>query len=122
MWQRFELRSMRACQSGYWRDSLVSATPRSATSPTGALGGMTMLKMVGAGKRGSKNIQIVVFGLSHTNLDRLREGQPIHFPGEDVGIENVEIMIFAGESEQSMQRELAELIGPKTQTKIDPRF
>jgi hypothetical protein len=78
--------------------------------------------MVGAGKRGSKNVQVVVFGLSHVNLERLREGQPIHFPGEDVGIQNIEFIIFSGVDERTMQRELHELIGPKTEVKIDPRF
>jgi len=80
-----------------------------------------MLKMVGNGKRGDRPIRFVVFGLSHTNLDRLRAGQPITFPGEDVGIEGVEFLIFAGETEQSMGRELADLVGPNTKTRIDRR-
>jgi hypothetical protein len=31
-------------------------------------------------------------------------------------------MIFAGESEQAMQREFHELIGPETEVHIDPRL
>jgi hypothetical protein len=81
-----------------------------------------MLKMVGAGKRGDKNIQVVMLGLSHINLDRLREGQPIRFAGEDVGIPAAEFVIFAGVDERTMQRDLSELIGPRTRVKIDPRF
>lgn len=80
-----------------------------------------MLKMVGAGKRGRQRIKLVVLGLSHLNLERLQQGQPIHFPGEDVTIPGVEFMIFSGATEATMAREMEELIGPQTKTKIDPR-
>lgn len=80
-----------------------------------------MLKMVGPGHRGPRKIKLIVLGLSHLNLERLRQGQPIHFPGEDVTIPGVEFMIFSGATEATMARELEELVGPNTKTKIDPR-
>lgn len=81
-----------------------------------------MLKMVGSGKRQDGTIvDTVVLGLSKVNIKRLQEGKPIIFKGEDVRIPCVEFIIFAGDTEASMTRELEELIGPNTQTKIDPR-
>jgi hypothetical protein len=77
-----------------------------------------MLKMVGEARGGRK---LVILGLSHMNLQRLKQGKPIHFPGEDVALAGVEVMIFSGKTEQSMARDLADLVGPGTQTKIDPR-
>ena len=73
-----------------------------------------MLKMVGSGKRNGRPIKLVLLGLSHINLDRLKADQPIKFAGEEVGIDDVEFVIFSGETEQSMARELADLVGPKT--------
>lgn len=80
-----------------------------------------MLKMIGKGKRGDQDIDLIVFGLSQGNLDRLKEGRPITFPGEQIGLANVEFIIFSGETEQSMARELADLVGPETNVKIDPK-
>lgn len=80
-----------------------------------------MLKMVGRGERDGCEIKLVVLGLSSTNRNRLQEGKPIIFLGEEVEIPGVEFIIFAGETEQSMARDLAELIGPNTKTEIDPR-
>ncbi len=80
-----------------------------------------MLKMVGAGKRYGRPIKVIVLGLSRINIDRLGKGQPIEFSGEDVGLEDVEIVIFAGATEELMARQLADLIGPQTQTNMDPR-
>jgi len=65
-----------------------------------------MLKAGGRGVRDGKPVQFVVLGLSHLNLARLKEDRPI---------------IFAGETEQSMARQLADLIGPGTRTRIDPK-
>jgi len=78
-----------------------------------------MLKMVGDAKRDGRPIKLVVLGLSHMNLARLKDGQPIKFAGEDVGIAGVEVLIFVGETEQSMARELSDLIGPQTDVRID---
>lgn len=81
-----------------------------------------MLKMYADGEKDGKPVKIVVFGLSHKNLEKLREGKPIVVKGTDVGLEDVQIMIFAGKDEQTMQREFAQFIGPDTEVHIDPRL
>jgi hypothetical protein len=80
-----------------------------------------MLKIYANGEKDGKQIKLVVLGLSYVNLDRLRQGQPIKFNGATVGLDNnIEFMIFSGQSEQTMQREFHELIGPDTKVSIDP--
>jgi hypothetical protein len=81
-----------------------------------------MLKLAGKGMRDGKPVRLVVLGLSHQNLKRLKAGQPIQFKGEDVEIEGIDFLIYSGQTEQTMARELADLVGPRTQTRIDPRF
>ena len=82
-----------------------------------------MLKMYANGEKDGKPIRLVIFGLSFKNLDKLREGMPIKFNGVTAGLsDDIEFMIFSGATEQSMQREIAELIGPETKTHIDPRL
>jgi hypothetical protein len=82
-----------------------------------------MIRMAARGVKNGKSVHVVVLGLSHSNLDRLRDGQPIKFDGAELGLpEGTEIMIFAGETERAMQRDVVDLIGPGTQTKIDPRL
>jgi hypothetical protein len=57
--------------------------------------------------------EFILFGLSHENLDRLRDGSPIAFDGTPYGVP-MEIVIVAGETE----KEIAEgLIGPETTVK-----
>lgn len=62
----------------------------------------------------------LVCGLSHINLDRLREGKPIKIDGAAIGLP-IDLFIFAGETEQTMARELSEFVGPETQTSIDKK-
>jgi hypothetical protein len=83
-----------------------------------------MLKMFAKGKReNGKPMRLVVLGLSHGNLDRLRAGSPIRFNGATAGLDDdIEFLICAGETEQSMQREFHHLIGPGTDVNIDPRL
>jgi hypothetical protein len=82
-----------------------------------------MLKMAGKGSKDGHEIHLVILGLSHLNLDRLRAGQPITFAGDEVGLaDTVQVMIFAGETEQAMAHELAELVGEKTEVKISNRL
>lgn len=65
--------------------------------------------------------ELLIFGLSRINLDRLKADQPIAFRGDTVGLPGLEIMIFAGETEQSMARDLAEFVGPNTRVSISKR-
>lgn len=65
--------------------------------------------------------ELVLLGLSHRNLDRLRNGEPIKINGGDLGLK-ADIVIFAGKTEQTMHAELEDLIGPDTKVHIDPRL
>lgn len=53
---------------------------------------------------------ILMFGLSHENLRRMKDlGQPIRFDLAELGIQpSVSVVIFVGETEESMREELAE--------------
>jgi len=81
-----------------------------------------MLKMHAVGKKDDKPHHLVVLGLSYANLARLKKGEPISLDGGEVGLPGVDVLIFAGETEQTMARDVAEFIGPETETKIDPRL
>lgn len=65
--------------------------------------------------------QLLILGLSAENRKRLAEGRPIDLSRKTHGLAipaGLRIMIFAGETEESMRAELASLIGPETvQTK-----
>jgi hypothetical protein len=83
-----------------------------------------MLKMYANGKHADgKPVRLVVFGLSHNNLDELRKGRPITFNGATAGLdEDIEFLIFSDASERVMHRKFQELIGPETEVHIDPRL
>lgn len=81
-----------------------------------------MLKMVGSGVKNGKPVKLVVFGLSHNNLELLKARRPIEFSGDIVDLPDVQFVIFAGETEQSMGEEVYGLIGPDTDVKIDPKL
>jgi hypothetical protein len=84
---------------------------------------VVVLKIQLTGKmKDGRLVHLVVLGLSRTNLARLKKGQPIRFDAAEVGLPDVEVLIFAGETEQSMAREIADLIGPETEVRIDPRL
>lgn len=80
-----------------------------------------MLKAGAHGKHDGRDVKIVLLGLSKVNITRLQAGQPITFAGEDVGLPGVEFLIFSGDTEASMARQLEELIGPATDVRMDPR-
>jgi hypothetical protein len=82
-----------------------------------------MLKMGGRGTMHGKPIELMIIGLSHRNLKELKKGHPIKCSAADFGCTgDIEILIFSGETEQAMQREMHELIGPETRVSIDPRL
>jgi hypothetical protein len=82
-----------------------------------------MLKMGGSGHKDGKPVRFIVFGLSHKNLEELKAKHPITCSIRDFKIDaDIDIIIFSGETEQSMQREMAELVGPETDVQIDPRL
>jgi len=53
---------------------------------------------------------LIVIGLSHENLKRLKAGKPIHFDLKELGIKGYQMFIFAGKTEESMKKELKEQI------------
>ncbi len=81
-----------------------------------------MLKMVAKGKKNGKNITCLIFGLSYKNLEELKKGHAIKINGEEIHAPGFDFLIFCGETEQSMGRELSELVGPNTKVNIDPRL
>lgn len=50
--------------------------------------------------------KLIGLGLSHENLKRLKDNQPIRFKGESVGLDGVDVLIFAGKTEESMAAKL----------------
>lgn len=60
---------------------------------------------------------LLVLGLSALNRQRLADGKPIDISRASHGLaipEGLRIMIFAGDTEESMRAEMASLIGPTT--------
>ena len=64
-----------------------------------------MIKVRGQAKDGSP---IIVIGLSHSNLDRLRAGQPISFGLTDIGLTG-SCIILAGKTEAAIIKELTDV-------------
>jgi hypothetical protein len=61
--------------------------------------------------------QLLILGLSRENIRRLQEGQPIDLSQKTHGVampRGLKICIFAGETEESMRQQMADLIGPTT--------
>ena len=58
--------------------------------------------------------KLLGLGLSHMNLERLKDNQPIRFKGEPLGLDGVDILIFAGKTEASMAQGLDPAITAKT--------
>jgi hypothetical protein len=70
----------------------------------------------GKGQRNGR--ETLIFGLSHMNLERLKEDMPIHIHGEEMSIP-YDIVIFAGETEEAMAEMVA---NPDTIIhRIDPK-
>ena len=63
--------------------------------------------------------EIIGFGLSEENIKRLKEGKPIMFDANDLGIEGSKIVIFYGKTEQDMQDDLSKYIGKNTKYSSD---
>ena len=67
---------------------------------------------------------LLVLGISHGNVDRLKQGDPIYFdpaalritPGTPIGA----IALFYGKDEAELARTLRTLIGPQTDVIVVP--
>lgn len=66
-----------------------------------------MLKATGSRDNGQK---FVLLGLSEINLSKLREGQPIHIFGAELGIDH-DIIICWGQTEDALAADLSKLFG-----------
>ena len=78
-----------------------------------------MVKMVATHEDGSK---ILMLGLSQENVNRLKEGKPILFGTEDLGLGwNGRVCIFYGKTEHDMLEDVSGWIGPHSKISIDPR-
>lgn len=55
------------------------------------------------------------FGLSETNIQKLREGRPIHVHAEEMGLSH-DILIFWGTTNEAMEKKFRDhgYIGPDT--------
>lgn len=71
-----------------------------------------MVKFVASRENGRK---IVGIGITAGNIERLRNGKPIHIHLEELGLPwACEVMIIYGDTEQSLADDLKGLIGPDT--------
>lgn len=52
--------------------------------------------------KASKKPNLMILGLSHENLKRLKGGEPIKFNMSELGLGNIDVFIFSGETESSM--------------------
>jgi hypothetical protein len=79
-----------------------------------------MLKMMAAGKdpETRQPVTIVVFGLSHKNLDKLKDGWPIKIDGDELNLPGFKFFIFTGPTEDLMMEEVQDMIGPETEIRI----
>jgi len=82
-----------------------------------------MLKMYATVEENGETRRLVIFGLSHGNIGRLLNGDPIKFRGETCGLPpDVDVMIFVGENEREMAKEFAQFVGPETKVNVDPKL
>ena len=63
---------------------------------------------------GSDKETLVGFGLSEENIKALKEGKPISIDMSEMGIKDTRVMIFYGETEEDMEKELSSFINPET--------
>lgn len=49
---------------------------------------------------------LVIFGLSRLNMEKLQEGKPIIFDGSEVGADGFRFLIVFGETENDIARDL----------------
>ena len=56
---------------------------------------------------------LILLGLEEGNVDRLRNGKPIHIHADDLGFAG-EIVIILGKDADHLAEQLAPMIGPST--------
>lgn len=61
-----------------------------------------------------KGGNLIGFGLSEDNVKNLKQGKLIYINMEEMGFNDIQVMIFYGKTEQDMQNDLSEFISEKT--------
>lgn len=82
-----------------------------------------MIRAVAYNHTTKRNILLV--GLSFSNLDKLRAGPRdnfINISGRDTGDIPLDVIIFAGETESAMTDYMQEFISDKTKITISPKL
>ncbi len=69
-----------------------------------------MIKFTGKSKA---NRTIIGFGLSDMNLQKLKQGQPIYFFGEEVGVPGTDFTILYGKTEKDLESMLKKKTDPQ---------
>lgn len=62
----------------------------------------------------SGNRLLLGIGLSEGNIELLKEGRPIVFSGEDLGIRNLTVIVDYGETEQALVDKYSRFITKET--------
>lgn len=56
---------------------------------------------------------LIIIGLSKMNIDHLQEGRPIVFDLKEVAMDEIKrVFIFAGDTEETMLKDIEQLIHP----------
>ncbi len=59
-----------------------------------------------------KKGNLIVLGLSDENLERLKKDQPIKFNLKELGLQDMDILIFNGKTEDEMYKQMKDAIDP----------
>lgn len=60
----------------------------------------------------AKRGNFLILGLSDTNMERLKKGEPIKFNLNELELPDLDVLIFNGKDEQAMQQMMKESIHP----------
>ena len=72
---------------------------------------------------GDEKEPLIGLGLSHMNLDRLRDGKPLKVDLKELGFAGGILFIFAGKTEAHLVDQVSALIDPKhTKVKISKKL
>lgn len=77
--------------------------------------------MIKATARGADGRQLVVLGITDKNIEKMREGLPIHVLGEEVGVPGCTLYIITGKDEAALTKTLGPLIHPTETHVVDHR-
>ena len=61
------------------------------------------------------------FGLNDDNIEKLKEGKPIRFNLKEMEMDDINIYIFHGKNEETMQEMFQDLIHPDVTKSVDKR-